>query len=66
MYYTKELYNKSKEDIKKHFSLENVMEVPTIKKVSLNVAIKATDSNKNILSYIEKELSLIAGQKPVA
>ena len=66
MSYTKELYNKSKEDIKKHFSLENVMEVPTIKKVSLNVAIKATDSNKNILSYIEKELSLIAGQKPVA
>jgi len=66
MSYTKELYNKSKKDIQEKFSLKNVMEIPAIKKVSINVAIKATDSNKNILSYIEKELSLIAGQKPVA
>lgn len=65
MSYTKELYTKSKNELREHFSLQNVMEVPSIKKVSINVAIKATDNNKNILSYIEKELSLITGQKPV-
>ncbi|MFT5795120.1 MAG: large subunit ribosomal protein L5 [Ulvibacter sp.] len=66
MSYTKELYNKTKKEIQEHFSLKNVMEIPVLEKVSINVAIKATDSNKNILSYIEKELSLIAGQKPIA
>jgi large subunit ribosomal protein L5 len=66
MSYTKELYNKSRKEIQDRFSLSNVMEIPAIKKISINVAVKATDNNKNILSYIEKELSLIAGQKPVA
>lgn len=66
MSYTKELYNKSKKEIQDHFSLKNVMEIPAIKKISINVAVKATDNSKNILSYIEKELSLITGQKPVA
>ena len=66
MSYTKKLYNKSKKEIQDHFSLKNVMEIPAIKKISINVAVKATDNSKNILSYIEKELSLITGQKPVA
>lgn len=66
MSYTKELYKSSKSEIKEHFSLKNVMEIPSIKKVSINVAVKSVDSNKNTLSYIEKELSLISGQKPLA
>jgi large subunit ribosomal protein L5 len=66
MSYTKEIYTKSTKEIKDKFDLKNIMEIPSIKKIAINTSVKSTEANKNLLSYIEKELSLISGQKPVA
>ncbi|MCE3255495.1 MAG: rplE [Rickettsiaceae bacterium] len=65
MSYTKELYKKSIADLKKQFSYKNDMEVPQLKKVSINVGIKAVDSDNKFLSYLANQVSAIAGQKAV-
>ena len=65
MSYTKELYKKSVADLKKQFSYKNDMEIPKLQKVSLNVAIKAVDSDNKLLSYLTAQVSDIAGQKAV-
>ena len=65
MSYTKELYKKSTADLKKIFSYQNHMEIPSLKKVSISVGIKALDSDNKFLSYLANQVSLIAGQKAV-
>jgi len=65
MSYSKEKYIKSIADIRDHFGLKNELEVPKIEKISLNVGIKAVDSDNKFLSYLQNQLSLIAGQKAV-
>lgn len=65
MSYTKELYKKSVADLQKQFAYKNNMEVPRLTKVSLNVGIKATDSDNKFLSYLVTQVSNIAGQKAV-
>ncbi len=65
MSYTKELYKKSVADLKKQFSYQNDMEIPKITKVSINVGIKAVDSDNKFLSYLAAQVSAIAGQKAV-
>ncbi|MFT6333102.1 MAG: large subunit ribosomal protein L5 [Lentimonas sp.] len=65
MSYTRELYKKSITDLKKQFSYKNNMEIPKLTKVSLNVGIKAIDSDNKFLSYISSQVSAIAGQKTV-
>lgn len=65
MSYTKELYKKSVPDLKKQFAYKNDMEIPKLTKVSLNVGIKATDSDNKFLSYLATQMSNIAGQKAV-
>jgi large subunit ribosomal protein L5 len=63
MSYTKELYKNSIADFKKKFSYQNDMEVPRLQKVSVNVGIKAVDSDNKFLNYLSTQLSQITGQK---
>lgn len=65
MSYTQELYKNSIADLKKQFSYKNNMEVPRLQKVSINVGIKAIDSDNKFLAYLSSQVSAIAGQKAV-
>ncbi len=64
MSHTKKLYKDSVlSQLKEKFGYRNEIEVPKLKKISLNVGIKAVDSDNKFCSYLESQLSLIAGQK---
>lgn len=65
MSYTRQLYKNSLADIKAKFAYKNDIEVPKLKKISLNVGIKAVDSDNKFLSYLQTQVSNIAGQKAV-
>jgi large subunit ribosomal protein L5 len=62
---TEKLYKDSIADLKKTFSYTNDMAIPKLKTVSLNVGIKATDSDNKFLSYLATQVSNIGGQKAV-
>lgn len=62
---TEKLYKDSISDLKKKFSYTNDLAVPRLKMISLNVGIKAADSDNKFLSYLATQVSNIAGQKAV-
>jgi large subunit ribosomal protein L5 len=62
---TEKLYKDSIPEMKKKFSYQNDMAIPKIKMVSINVGIKAVDSDNKLLSYILNQISNISGQKAV-
>ncbi len=62
---TEKLYKESFSDLKKKFSYSNELEIPRLKMISLNVGIKAADSDNKFLSYLSTQVSNIAGQKAV-
>ena len=62
---TEKLYKDSVNDITKKFGYVNKMEVPRIKMVSINVGIKATESDNKTLAYLLAQISNISGQKAV-
>jgi large subunit ribosomal protein L5 len=62
---TKKICESCTEDFIKIFDLKNNLQVPKITMVSINVAIKATDSDNKTMSYIATQISNIAGQKAV-
>lgn len=62
---TEKLYKDSIADLKKTFSYTNDLAIPKLKTVSLNVGIKATDSDNKFLSYLATQVSNIGGQKAV-
>lgn len=47
------------------FQYKNVMEVPKLEKVIINMGIGEARDNPKILESAVKELELIAGQKPI-
>ena len=49
----------------KEFGYKNVMAVPKIQKVSLNIGLGEATQNAKLLDGAVTELSQIAGQKPV-
>ena len=49
----------------KEFSYKNIMEVPKIQKVVLNVGLGEAIQNIKLLDAAQKELSMISGQKAV-
>lgn len=49
----------------KDFSYRNVMQVPRLEKVVLNVGLGEAVQNIKLLDSIQKELTMIAGQKAV-
>ena len=60
----KEKYNKEiAKDMLKEFKLGNVMEVPSIKKISINAGIGPFRENREAADFFASELSDIAGQK---
>ncbi len=62
---TEKLYKDSIVDLKQKFAYKNNLAVPRLKMVSVNVGIKATDSDNKFLAYLQTQLSNIAGQKAV-
>jgi len=58
--YQQEMISKLKEEL----SLANIMEVPALKKIVLNVSAKEGMSDKKVLEDISSQLMAIAGQKP--
>lgn len=59
--YSKELVSKLKEELQ----LENVMEVPRITKITLNMGVGEALTDKKVLENAQSDLEKIAGQKPV-
>ncbi|MCG2720652.1 MAG: 50S ribosomal protein L5 [Thermodesulfovibrionales bacterium] len=49
----------------KEFSYDNVMEVPRLEKIVLNVGLGEAIQNIKLLDAAQKELSMISGQKAV-
>lgn len=49
----------------KEFSYKNMMEVPKLQKIVLNVGLGEATQNIKLLDAVQKELTLIAGQKAV-
>jgi large subunit ribosomal protein L5 len=62
---TEKLYKNSIQDMTKNFSYSNPMAVPRLKMVSINVGIKATDSDNKTLAYLLSQVSNISGQKAI-
>ena len=59
--YKKEITKKMQEK----FSFDNVMEIPRLKKVVLNVGFGRHSKEKAYITAVEKGLTEISGQKPV-
>ena len=62
---TEKLYKDSSPELKSKFSYKNEMASPKIKMVSINVGIKAVDSDNKLLAYLLNQVSNISGQKAV-
>ncbi len=60
---TEKIYKDSLADFKKKFSYKNDLAIPRLKMISVNVGIKATDSDNKFLSYLATQVSNITGQK---
>ncbi len=60
-YYNQEVRQKLKTELK----LNNVMEVPAIKKIIVNVGAGEAVDNKNVLEKIQEQINMITGQKSV-
>jgi large subunit ribosomal protein L5 len=52
-------------DMMKEFSYKNIMEVPRLQKIVLNVGLGEAIQNIKLLDAAQKELSMITGQKAV-
>lgn len=51
--------------MKEKFGYQNVMEIPKLEKIIINMGLGADKDNPKGIEVAAKELSLIAGQKPV-
>ena len=62
----KELYMKDvRRKLQDEFKIENIMAVPKIEKIVLNMGIGEAISNMKVLDNAVEELNSIAGQKPI-
>jgi large subunit ribosomal protein L5 len=51
--------------LKKEFGYENVMAIPKIEKIAINIGLGEATGNSKLMDVAVNELGLIAGQKPV-
>lgn len=51
--------------LKEQFNYKNVMEVPKIVKITLNMGVGEAASDRKIIKFAEENLSQISGQKPI-
>ncbi len=62
----KELYNKEiAPKLKEELALKNVMEIPRITKITLNMGVGEALADKKVLENAVSDLEKISGQKPV-
>ena len=62
----KELYNtKIKSELSEELGLSNIMSVPKIEKIVINMGLGEAVNDNKILKNAQEEMSLISGQKPV-
>ena len=62
----KELYKKQiQSDLKNQFGLKNLLMVPRIQKVVLNMGLGVDGNDNKILKSCEEDMAKITGQKPV-
>ncbi|MCL4361135.1 50S ribosomal protein L5 [Candidatus Dependentiae bacterium] len=62
----KELYNeKIKFDLKEKLNLSNIMKVPKITKIVLNVGVKEAVADSKALQHVLQVISNVSGQLPV-
>jgi large subunit ribosomal protein L5 len=54
-----------RDQLKADLELGNVMEVPRLEKIVVNVGAGAAVDNKGLLEKVVTDLTVIAGQKPV-
>lgn len=60
----KDLYNSEiKEKLVKEFGIKNAMAIPALKKININVGIGDMLKNKEAKAALEKDFTLVAGQK---
>lgn len=52
--------------MKEKFGYDNIMAVPKILKVAVNVGISGVSKDEKLQEFIAKDLAIITGQKPVA
>ncbi len=65
-HYLKERYNKEiLPDLQKALSKQNVMEVPKLQKIVLNVGLGQAQGDAKALDGAVEDLTIITGQKPV-
>ena len=57
--------NEVKKKLQEDNNLINVMAIPNIKKIVLNVGAGEAVTNKTVLEKIQEQISMIAGQKPI-
>jgi large subunit ribosomal protein L5 len=58
-------YNEIVAGMTKKFGYKNVMEVPKIEKIVINMGVGEAKENAKVLDAALKDLEIIAGQKPV-
>ena len=51
--------------LQSHFNYQNVMQIPKLDKVTLNIGVGAAVETPNVLEDAVEELSLIAGQRAI-
>ena len=62
----KALYNSQiRAELKEQLGLSNIMEVPRFEKIVINVGCGGALENRHLIDKVTKEISQIAGQKPV-
>jgi large subunit ribosomal protein L5 len=58
-------YNEVIPKLKEKYNYKNIMQVPKIEKVTLNIGIGSAPSNPKLLESAMEELALITGQRPI-
>lgn len=63
------LHEKYKEELlselKNKLALDNIMEVPRLEKITINMGVGEAVNDKKVIDSAVKDLSLISGQKPL-
>jgi large subunit ribosomal protein L5 len=61
-----ELYNKElRAKLKEELGIDNIMAVPRITKITLNMGVGEAIGDKKVMEHAVKDLQAISGQKPV-
>ncbi|THB66876.1 MAG: 50S ribosomal protein L5 [Gammaproteobacteria bacterium] len=62
----KKLYNdKIRQELKDELRLDNIMQVPQLTKITINMGLGEAVTDKKIMGHAESDLATISGQKPI-